>query len=141
MLILPCANTDHSIWIKSNCGFRHRIRIMSKFSSQQWNSTIKCQILANKQDNSCISKYEPNRMLRSILAGRNQWRILPYLLIKQLGIYRSSSALLFTMYIHLYTTRVVLSVTEYNSLIWGLKPFGQLSKLQNNLINEKLSSL
>ena len=51
---------------------------------------------------------------------------------------RSSSALLFTIYIHLYTT-LVLPVTEYNSLIWGLKPFDQISKLQNNLINERLS--
>ena len=33
LLILSCANTDHSIWIKSPWGLRHRICIMGKFSS------------------------------------------------------------------------------------------------------------
>ena len=46
---------------------------------------------------------------------------------------RSSSVLPFTIYIHLYTS-LALPVIEYSSLIWVLRPFDQLSKIQNNLM-------
>ena len=50
---------------------------------------------------------------------------------------RSSSVFLFTIYNHLYTT-LVLPVIEYSSFIWGLRPFDQISKIQNNLMRSFL---
>ena len=50
---------------------------------------------------------------------------------------RSSSAFLFAIYNHLYTT-LVLPVIEYNCFIWGLRPFDQISKIQNNLMKRFL---
>ena len=50
---------------------------------------------------------------------------------------RSSSAFLFTIYNHLYTTLVLL-VIEYSSFIWGLRSFDQISKIQNNLMRSFL---
>ena len=50
---------------------------------------------------------------------------------------RSSSAFLFTIYNHLYTTLVLL-VIEYSSFIWGLRSFDQISIIQNNLMRSFL---
>ena len=41
------------------------------------------------------------------------------------------------IYIHLYST-LVLPVIEYSIFIWGLRPFDQISKLQNNLMRSFL---
>ena len=42
---------------------------------------------------------------------------------------RSSSAFLFIIYNHLYTT-LMLPVIEYSSFIWGLRSFDQISKIK-----------
>ena len=53
---------------------------------------------------------------------------------------RSSTAFLFTIYIHVQSLiyHPVLPVIEYSSFIWGLRPFDQISKIQNNLMRNIL---